>query len=59
MEGRLRLREPQITTIEGGFLVSDPYGVYEKPLALTDGGLFLLSLMELSLIHISEPTRPY
>ena len=46
MEGRLRLREPQITPIEGGFLVSDPYGVYEKPLALTEGGLFLLSLME-------------
>jgi len=46
VEGRLRLREPQITPIEGGFLVSDPYGVYEKPLALTEGGLFLLSLME-------------
>lgn len=46
MEGRLRLREPQITPVEGGFLVFDPYGVYEKPLALTEGGLFLLSLME-------------
>jgi Predicted dioxygenase len=46
MEGRLRLRQPQITPVEGGFLLTDPYGVYEKPLALTEGGLFLLSLME-------------
>ncbi|WP_243029474.1 AmmeMemoRadiSam system protein B [Thermus altitudinis] len=43
---RIRLREPQITPIEGGFLVSDPYGVFAKPLALTEGGLFLLSLLE-------------
>ncbi|WP_243090830.1 AmmeMemoRadiSam system protein B [Thermus neutrinimicus] len=43
---RIRLREPQITPIEGGFLVSDPYGVFPKPLALTEGGLFLLSLLE-------------
>ncbi len=40
------MRQPQITPSEGGFLLSDPYGVYEKPLALTEGGLFLLSLME-------------
>ena len=40
------MRQPQITPIEGGFLLTDPYGVYEKPLALTEGGLFLLSLME-------------
>ncbi|WP_167764490.1 AmmeMemoRadiSam system protein B [Thermus tengchongensis] len=46
MEGRIRLREPQITPVEGGFLLSDPYGVFGKPLALTEGGLFLLSLME-------------
>jgi len=46
VEGRLRLRTPEITPIEGGFLLRDPYGVYEKPLALTEGGLFLLSLME-------------
>lgn len=43
---RIRLRQPQITPIEGGFLVSDPYGVFPKPLALTEGGLFLLSLLE-------------
>ncbi len=46
MEGRLRLRTPEITPVEGGFLLRDPYGVFEKPLALTEGGLFLLSLME-------------
>jgi len=46
MEGRLRLREPQITPIEGGFLLTDPYGVYERPVALTEGGLFLVSLMD-------------
>ncbi|GGN00618.1 MEMO1 family protein [Thermus composti] len=46
LEGPLRLREPQITPVEGGFLLSDPYGVYEKPLVLTEGGLLLLSLME-------------
>ncbi|WP_234554391.1 AmmeMemoRadiSam system protein B [Thermus caliditerrae] len=46
MEGRIRLREPQITPVEGGFLLSDPYGVFGKPLALTEGGLFLLSLMD-------------
>lgn len=26
--------------------MSDPYGVFPKPLALTEGGLFLLSLLE-------------
>ncbi len=46
MEGRLRLREPQITRVEGGFLLQDPYGVFPKPLVLTEGGLFLLSLLE-------------
>lgn len=46
MEKRLRLREPQITPIEGGFLLTDPYGVYEKPVALSEGGLFLVSLMD-------------
>jgi len=46
VEGRIRLREPQITPVEGGFLLSDPYGVFGKPLALTEGGLFLLSLMD-------------
>ncbi|MFN4072052.1 MAG: AmmeMemoRadiSam system protein B [Thermus sp.] len=43
---RIRLREPQITPVEGGFLLSDPYGVFPKPVALTEGGLFLVSLME-------------
>ncbi|MCS7219502.1 MAG: AmmeMemoRadiSam system protein B [Thermus sp.] len=46
MEGKLRLREPQIARVEGGFILTDPYGVFPKPLALTEGGLFLLSLME-------------
>lgn len=46
MEGRLRLREPQITRVEGGFLLQDPYGVFPKPVVLTEGGLFLLSLLE-------------
>lgn len=32
--------------MEGGFLLQDPYGVFQKPLALTEGGLFLLSLLE-------------
>lgn len=43
---RIRLRTPQIARVEGGFLLTDPYGVYEKPLLLTEEGLFLLSLME-------------
>ncbi len=43
---RLRVRTPQITPVEGGFMLKDPYGVYEKPLFLTEGGLFLLSLMD-------------
>lgn len=43
---RIRLREPQITPVEGGFLLSDPYGIFPKPVALTEGGLFLVSLME-------------
>ncbi len=40
------MRQPQIAPIAGGFLVSDPYGVYEKPLALTEGGLLLFSLLD-------------
>ena len=43
---QIRIRTPQITPVEGGFMLTDPYGVYEKPLFLTEGGLFLLGLME-------------
>ncbi len=43
---RLRLRTPEVTPIQGGFLLRDPYGVFEKPLAVTEGGLFLISLMD-------------
>ncbi|MGQ9753492.1 MAG: AmmeMemoRadiSam system protein B [Thermaceae bacterium] len=43
---RIRLREPQMSRVEEGFLLSDPYGVFDRPLLLKEEGLLLLSLLD-------------
>ncbi|AFV75981.1 AmmeMemoRadiSam system protein B [Thermus oshimai] len=43
---RLRLNPPQVVPTEGGFLLLDPYGVFPEPVFVTEGGLYLLRLLE-------------
>lgn len=43
---RLRLRPPEIHRLPQGYLLKDPYGVYEEPLLLSEAGLYLVSLLE-------------
>ncbi len=43
---RLRLRPPEIHRLPEGYLLKDPYGVYQEPLLLTEAGLYLVGLLE-------------
>ena len=43
----------------GGLFVTDDFAVFMKILVLLGSALVLIMSETLSLIHISEPTRPY
>lgn len=42
----LRLRPPRVIPTQQGFILADPYGVFQEPVVVGEGGLHLFRLMQ-------------